>query len=419
VAVGSGGKLAFLRSSAALFVGKSAFFGVRILALLAIARVSTQDLFNCISYAMALGELGRLLADCGTETWSLRAIALSDSAVEKAKVVSTALAIKGLAGCAAYLMIVGACAAKFGHLGLVAGLLAGLQVFSTQVAGLTIVYLQAENQLGRLRVLAAPCVLTAAAVFGCLWVTGNSLLALAVLCAGELAAAVLLLGVLQQSSMLTRRLPAGADIRKMLADCATIALQNVFSGLYTKVDTLVVAQLSLASLASYTVANRLFQPFQIALMTLGATVYSRAATVLGKERVSLGPFLQRHLPLICLIAVAAAILLWGVGTTIIELFLPAYRAALMPLRIFSVMLAATALSSTAVGILWAYGEFAVVTRTLVVQTAGALAALLILVPSHGATGAATGLLIVELLTTAIQWRYAMIASRRQPSFVHA
>src|SRR6185312_11282553 len=102
-----------------------------------------------------------------------------------------------------------------------------------------------------------------------------------------------------------------ADIRKMLSACAPLAVLNVFAGLYTKMDTLVVAQVSLSSLATYTVANRLFQPFQIALMTLGSTVYSRAAAALGRERASLRPFLQRHLPLICLIAVAAGILLWG------------------------------------------------------------------------------------------------------------
>ena len=407
----AGGMFAFLKSSAALFIGKSAFFGVRILALLAMARVSDQDTFNCISYAMVLGELGRLLADYGTETWALRAIAISDSAAEKAKVVSTALVIKMMFGSAAYVLIAAACAVKFGRIGLIAGLLAGLQVFTTQVAGLTIVYLQAQEQLHRLKILAAPCVLTAIAVFACLWATGNALFALAVLCAGELVASALLLGVLRESSMLTGVLPCGSDIKKMLAACAPLALLNVFAGLYTKMDTLMVAQLSLSSLASYTVANRLFQPFQVGLMTLGSTVYSRAAASLGKERASLGPFLRRYLPIICLIAAAAGILLWILGGAIVEALLPTYRAALPPLHIFCVMLGATALSFTAVGILWAYGEFALVTRTLVVQTAGAFVALIVLVPSQGATGAAAALLIAELVTTGIQWR-CVIARRR-------
>ena len=405
--------LAFLRSSAALFVGKSALFGVRIVALLAMANVGAKEVFTCISFAVALSELGRLVADYGTETWSLRAIAGSHSTMEKAKVVSTALFVKAMFGAVACVVIVVTCAAKFGHIGLIAGVLAGVLVFTTQIAGLAIVSLQAEDQLQELKVLAAPCVLTAIAVFGCLAVTGNSLFALAALCTGETVASVVLLAVLRRRAMLTGPLPSATDIRKMLAACAPIALLNVLAGLYMRMDTLVVAELSLSSLAAYTVANRLFQPFQVGAMTLGSTVYSRAAAALSKDRASLRPFVRRLLPLIGLTALAAGVLLWGVGSEIVETFLPGYRSALVPVRLFAVMSVVTALSSTAVGILWACGEFAVVTRIMVIETAGALVALLILVPAQGATGAAEALLVASLVTVSIQWPYAIIAWRRQ------
>lgn len=401
------GILAFLRSSAALFVGKTAFFGVRILALLAMARMGTQEVFTCISYAVALGELGRLVADYGTETWSVRAIAISENPLEKARVVSSALILKAMFGIVAGLLICAVCARKFGHIGFVAGMLAGLQVLTTQAAGLTIAYLQAENQLQRLKILAAPCVLTAVAVCAALWVTGDSLLALAVLCAGELVASSLLLDVLRQSSMLTGGSPFGVGVRKMLVDCAPVALLSAVAGLYTRMDTLIVAQIALPSLAAYTVANRLFQPFQLGIMTLGATVYSRAAATLGKQGASLQPFLQQYLPLIVLTSVAAGALLFVGGSVLVTTLLPAYRAALVPLGIFSVTVVITALSSTAVGILWAYGRFATVTRIVVLQAGGALVTLLILVPWQGATGAAAGMLVAEVITAAIQWKYAV------------
>lgn len=405
----------FLTSSAALFLGKSAFFGVRIIALLVMARLADEVTFACVSFAVAAIELARIMADYGTDAWCLRAIAISPSNMEKARIVASALIIRGALGGLAWLLIIGACTLKFGRTGAIAGVLTGALLAATQIAGIAIVFLQAENQLRRLRVLALPAALTAGAVIGCLLLTRNAIWALLVVCCGELTAASLLIGVLRSHGMLSGPLPTASDLRKMLSTCAPVAAMSVMNGLYSRMDSLVLAQVSLSALATYTVANRLYQPFQVGVTTLAATVYGRAAAAIAKDRNSMRQFMRHYLPLIGLMAAVAAAVLWGLGSLVILYFLPGYHSSIGALRIFALMLVLIATNSTATGILWACNQFAVVTRIVTLETLCALVGLFLLVPTLGAVGAATALLAAAAVCAVIQCPYAIMAWRRQLS----
>lgn len=397
-------------ASGSLLAAKSALLGIRVLVLLLIAAYGRETEFASASFALSLAEIGRSVADFGTDTWNIRAIAVARDRSSEACLLSAALIIKvigsALVGSAIF-VICRKLPASGGPLGLIAGLL----LVTSQLAGLTISYFQAKDEVRRLALLIIPCVATVLAAFLALILTGRALLALAILTLGEIFIAATLLALLHHRVRFTGFNATASDVGQVARSCIPTAALGIVIGVYSRIDTLVLADFSLPALAVYTVAQRLFQPFQIAATSFGSIVYSQIAASVSGNRSFARQFLTKDMPIILGCSVVCSLVLFFGGTLLIEHAFPQYSAAAGLLTILSLLLPLLAFNSAMTGFLLAYGRYWSVLCVAVVDLALTYLFMLNLVPAKGAGGTAESLILGAAVNGAALSLGVLLAAR--------
>jgi hypothetical protein len=122
----------------------------RVLTLLALARYTSEQDFAHAALIVAIAEAGRLVADLGTDTWSIRAIATSKSEDARALIIGDSLAVKALASSLLILSLWIAQSRLLPPMSITDLLLITMLVLSSQFVGLAT---SVEQALAKLRSL--------------------------------------------------------------------------------------------------------------------------------------------------------------------------------------------------------------------------------------------------------------------------
>jgi O-antigen/teichoic acid export membrane protein len=406
--------LRLVLASGALLVAKSALLGIRTLILLIIAAHGGVTDLASAAFALSLAEAGRWIADFGTDTWSVRAIAIARDTQSEARVVTSALLVKAVGSMLIGLVIFFICRFTIVGNGAALGCLAAVLLMTSQVAGLSISYLQAKDAIPKLAPLLIPCAATVLIAYLALS-SGGALTAIAAMTVCEVVIAVLLIRVLRGHVRFLR--PSWPDAARMARACVPTAAFGIVVGLYSRLDTFALAEFSLPALAAYTVAQRLFQPFQIAVTSFGSVVYSRAAVLQSRGQPVTGPLFRREIPLIVAIALICSAILFFGGDLLIRRIFPQYATALTALTFLCMILPFAAFNSAVTGVLLGHGRYWTVLAVALIDLALTYIAMIVLIPPHGGTGAAVCLLI-GVLINAFGLSLATLVQRQSPTETH-
>jgi O-antigen/teichoic acid export membrane protein len=181
------------------------------------------------------------------------------------------------------------------------------------VIGLAISYFQAKREVWKLRRMVLPCIATAAGACLCVFLTHRVLASLVVMAGGEIYVAGALFALVSGNGARFEMQGVRQDLRSVTVTCLPVAALGIVVGLYTRVDTLVLAAYSFPALAAYTIAQRLFQPFQIAATSFGAVIYTHAAIASSQQLRYARKFLLKELPPIIGISAVLAVGLYFGG----------------------------------------------------------------------------------------------------------
>lgn len=398
-------------ASSALLAAKSALLGIRSLVLLLIAAYGHESDLAGASFALSLAEIGRWVADFGTDTWNVRAIAMAGSPGAEARLLTATLLIKAIGSGLVGLLILLVCRLELPTDGGSLGCIAVLLLMTSQVAGLTISYFQAKDAIPKLLPMLTPCAGTVVAAFAWLTLSDRPLGALAITTVGEIAVAATLLWLLHRKVAFARVSAALPDASRMARSCIPTAVFGIVVGVYSRLDILALARFSLSALAVYTVAQRLFQPFQIAVTSFGAIVYSRAVLFDSQRRPFARRLLTREIPAILACSLACSLALFLGGKLLVENVFPQYRAALSALTILCTCLPLLAFNSAITGLLLGSGRYWMVLSVAVLDLVLTCTTMAVLIPSYGAAGTADGLLIGALFNGAALSVGAVLVTR--------
>jgi O-antigen/teichoic acid export membrane protein len=398
-------------ASGALLAAKSALLGMRTLVLLIIAAHGGSGGLAIASFALSLAEAGRWVADFGTDTWNVRAIAIARDARGESRILTAALLVKAIGSVLVGLTIFVVCWLAIPINGIAYGCLAALLLMTSQVAGLTIAYFQTKDDIPKLTPMLIPCGGTVLAAFLSLTWSGSVLTALAAMTAGEIISAVLLVLLLQKRVALKDWSSAMPDAALMARSCVPTAAFGIIVGVYSRLDTFTLAKFSFAALAVYTVAQRLFQPFQIAVTSFGSIISSRTALLHAEGRPVAEQLLRREMPLIIGCSLVSSVVLFFGGRLLVEQVFPMYRTALGPLTLLCVVLPFLAFNSAMAGLLLGYGRYWAVLAVSVIDLALTYLCMIVLIPLYGSTGTALSLLIGALINGAALSLAAVFATR--------
>jgi O-antigen/teichoic acid export membrane protein len=402
-------------ASAALLLAKSALLGIRVAVLLLVAGYASRTDLASASLALSLAEIGRWISDFGTDTWNVRAIAAARSANDETRLVTATLLIKAagwvLVGSAIFVI----CCIKLPAAGSTLGIMACLLLMTSQISGLTISYFQAKDRVGRLLPMLVPCLATVLAAFLSLKLTGRVLVALGVMTGGEICIATLLLGLLRHRiafvGLVSSVLP---DAGRMARACIPTALLAIIVGIHSRADTVILAEFSLPALAVYTVAQRVFLPFQIAMTSFGNMVYTQASIAAGTHGAFARQLMRKEMPIILGCSIACAIVLLSGGRLLIKEALPQYPQALGLLTILCALLPLFAFNSSLTGLLLGSGRFWTVLSVAALDLILTCACMIALIPSRGAFGAPEGLLVGALANATALSLAALFPRARVP-----
>jgi O-antigen/teichoic acid export membrane protein len=376
-------------------VVRGAPVGCRVLLLLAIARVALPEDLARISYAVAIAEGMRFLADGGMEVWGSRAIGRASTLEETSQAASTMAMVKlafGVASAALALVLTYFTGAHSVTL----AVLSAVFVIAGEAFNTAMIYHLARSTLTQL----VPVALT----FACLGI-GSSLAALFIGHSPILACAVLAAGEIVMASVVITRLMTAKvlgsfpDIRKAariaVGEAMPTAIYNSIAALYLRLDAVFLNATSVVAFATYTVAFRALQPFLFVFGAVSLSAYAAYVSKAADGQISL----RRLLGSILGVALATAVVAYLSCAWLIVNLVPSFSEALPSLQILCALLPLLSVNSVSTYVLMSRRESRAVLGTAVMNLISTTLLLWLLVPSLGARGAAFALVGCQALNS--------------------
>jgi O-antigen/teichoic acid export membrane protein len=375
--------------------------GSRVLLLLAIARFSSSDALAHTSYAIAIAEAVRIVADGGMEMWALREIAQAKGPQEQARSTAAMAVIKIVYG-----LIGGAVAALVtwfsSDAGVALALLSGAFVLAGELFAIGLIHHISRSTPHRLVPvsLLAAAVIMAAGIFGlaqgldATWAVG--------IAAGvELLAAVYVLVSPGVSEVLAVTPGIGARSLQAIRQSLPTTAYSAVVALYSRLDAIALNAFSAAALATYSVAFRATQPFAFVFGAVALAIYASQTREINRTPEQARAALRKALLTVFLSAAAAAVLTYIVCAWLIANVIPAYAESLGTLRILCAVMPLVALNNVSMYALAGQGRFGALLGLVAANLVAMSASLIVLVPGHAAEGAAYSFLASQLLCSAL------------------
>jgi O-antigen/teichoic acid export membrane protein len=197
---------------------------------------------------------------------------------------------------------------------------------------------------------------------------------------------------------LTLRDVSWPDVRLGLRQSAAIGVAGLVVGVFEMLDALVLSKTSSAAqLGYYSAAQKLLWPLIAVLGSVGTALFPVLAASFGSQPERFRRYLQGGLEAVMLLS---AFLLCGVAAGAgfaLGLLGDSMRPAEDVLRVLALLCFAKAITTTLGPVLYVTGAQAYALWVIGAATVAKAGLLLVLVPRHGALGAALGALAVEVL----------------------
>jgi O-antigen/teichoic acid export membrane protein len=403
----------FSNSIAVLLLRGTTIF-TRIAALFVIAKLTNSQAFGMVSIAVALAEIGKVVADFGTDTLSLKEYAI-DSDPGKLQVFAGTVAKTKLLCC---LVVYTALATYFLVVeplpNALIGMVAGLLLITTSASNFSINYFQARLRIPEiLWPIIANNALALCLVALALSLYPSALLGVAILPAAEAVNALILYKYFNKNVRLGKA--QQIDVWALMQRGLPIAISIIIVAVYTRLDVIVLEKFFDKSIVGeYGIAFRCTEPFQLVTSAFAITAYSHLSAILDKRKFAeANKFILKYGAMIFSYGLGICLVLLLVAPPLIQAFLPQYQNSIPILRILAAAIVFRTPTASLTCMIQAYGHYRWITYVSVWNLGFIAVMLAILVPRMSSIGAAYSLLIGEVVNVLIQGSMLWYISRKQ------
>lgn len=395
----------------ALLVTKATFIGLRLFVLYLLAASLDSASFAPIAFGLTIVEIVRFVTDWGIDTLSLRRFSTPDSGEASLRFRSV-VRIKAAAAIVGFmlsmpLLVFGAAIPSISI-----AILLSLTVVTSLWLNLSVNWLQARGHLHH------------AAIF----MAGVGLLALGM----QFAAHLMGLGPASRFVMLIafeagmvalmswfawrKLLPIAPihhveSIRSWIIDATPIALATILALAYSRFDQIYIkAFYSSDILGNYTLAFRLVEPVQFVMVSITATIYSRASRAIqsGDDIYIVARMSIKWILAISVSAIVFSITLAMLGRLYLPVYFEAYSLTPEFLYIVLLTLPFRCINLCLSAFIWSFNNYKTILKINLVNTFIIFLMVFCLGYSFGYFGAAFAIVIGEMINTAMQsnalWR---------------
>jgi O-antigen/teichoic acid export membrane protein len=405
----------FSNSIAVLLLRGTTIF-TRIAALFVIAKLTNSPEFGMVSIAVALAEIGKVVADFGTDTLSLKEYAVTSEPGRLQKFAGTVAQTKLLccslvyAGLSSYFLAVETIPNAF------IGMVAGLLLITTSASNFSINYFQARLRIPEILLpiiannLVALCLVALA-----LSLYPSALLGVAILPTAEAINALILYRYFRKNVNLQIHQVDRSDVWALMRQGMPIAISIIIVAVYTRLDVIVLEKFFDKSIVGeYGVAFRCTEPFQLVTSAFAITAYSHLSTILGQRNfATANKFIFKYGAMIFSYGLGICLALLLIAPPLIQAFLPQYQNSIPILRILAAAIIFRTPTASLTCMIQAYGHYRWITYVSVWNLCFIGVMLAILVPKMSSIGAAYSLLIGEVVNVLIQGSMLWHISRNQ------
>jgi O-antigen/teichoic acid export membrane protein len=405
----------FSNSIAVLLLRGTTIF-TRIAALFVIAKFTSSQEFGMVSVAVALAEIGKVVADFGIDTLSLKEYAITSEPQRLSKFAGTVAHTKFVccllvyAGLSAYFLAV----ETFPHA--LIGMVAGLLLITTSFSNFSINYFQARLRIPEiLWPIIANNLVALALVALVLTLYPSALLGVAILPVAEAVNALILYLYFRKNVRLKLNQIDRTDVWALLRQGLPIAISIIIVAIYTRLDVIVLEKFFDKSIVGeYGVAFRCTEPFQLVTSAFAITAYSHLSAILDQRKFNeANKFIVKYGSMILTYGLVICGFLLLVAPPLIQVFLPQYQNSIPILRVLAAAIIFRTPSASLTCMIQAYGYYRWITYVSVWNLLFIASLLAILVPRISAIGAAYSLLIGEVVNVLIQGSILLYVSRNR------
>jgi O-antigen/teichoic acid export membrane protein len=394
----------FSNSIAVIFLRGTTIF-TRIAALFMIAKMTNSSDFGMVSIAVAIAEIGKVVADFGTDTLSLKEYAINSDPIKLQDFALSVGKAKALCSVVVYTIISIYFLISEPWENAAIGLAAGLLIITTSASNFSINYFQARL---RMTDIMWPIVINNLLALGLvimsLKIYPSALLGIMILPIAEAVNALILYAYLRKSLIVKARNSQNSNVLSLFQKGLPIAVSSIIVAIYVRLDVIVLELFfSKSIVGEYGIAFRCTEPFQMITSAFAISAYSHLSSVLAKQHfVEANKFIIKYGILILGYGIGIFLALMLIAPPLIQNFLPHYQNSIPILRVLSIAIIFRTPAGSLTCMIQAYGHYRWITYVSVWNLMLILMLLAILVPQFSAIGAAYSLLIGEIVNVLIQ-----------------
>jgi O-antigen/teichoic acid export membrane protein len=394
----------FSNSIAVLLLRGTTIF-TRIAALFVIAKLTNSSEFGMVSVAVAMAEIGKVAADFGTDTLSLKEYAVESDPLKLQNFARSVAQVKTLCCGVIYFALAAYFLISEPWANAAIGLVAALLLITTSASNFSINYFQARLRITEIlwpvvaNNLVALCLVALS-----LSLYPSALLGVAILPIAEAVNAVILYRYFQKNLNIQAGQASNKDVLALLKRGLPIGISIIIVAIYTRLDVIVLELFfSKSIVGEYGVAFRCTEPFQLVTSAFAITAYSHLSAILVDRHFTLAnQFIRKYGALILSYGVGICVALLLLAPPLIQAFLPQYQNSIPILRVLAVAIIFRTPAASLTCMIQAYGHYRWITYVSVWNLVFIATLLTVLVPRFSSIGAAYSLLIGEIVNVLIQ-----------------
>lgn len=389
----------------ALLVAKATFIGLRLFVLYLLAASLDSVSFAPIAFGLTIAEIVRFVTDWGVDTLSLRRFSTPDRG-EASLHFRSLIRIKTGAAALGFVLSLPLLLFGAGIASVPVAVLLSLTVVTSLWINLSVNWLQARGQLRRAAAYMAVLGMLALGVqFAAHVLELGAANRFAILIAFE-AGMVALVSVFAWRDLSPAERTIHPDsVRAWIRDATPIALATILALAYSRFDQIFIkAFYPLGVLGSYTLAFRLVEPVQFLMVSVTATIYSRASRAV-QNGDALSAISRMATKWIIAILVASIIFVLGsafAGRIYLPIYFSSYSLAVNFLYIILLALPFRCANLCLTAFIWSFNRYGTTLKISVVNAVSISLMVVILGYGFGYFGAAIAVVIGEMLNTIMQ-----------------
>lgn len=405
----------------ALLITKATFIGLRLFVLYLLAASLDSVSFAPIAFGLTMAEIVRFVTDWGIDTLSLRRFSTPDKDEASLRFRSV-VRIKAVAAVLGFaislpLLIFGA-----GVTNTVTAVLLSLTVVTSLWLNLSVNWLQARGHLRRAAAFMAGLGLLALGIQSVAHVMGlGAGNRFAMLIAFEAGMVALMSWFAWRDMSPISRTHHLDTVRSWIADATPIALATILALAYSRFDQIYIKTFyPLDVLGNYTLAFRLVEPVQFLMVSVTATVYSRASMAVqnGDHLSAIEGMALKWIIVILVLTVVFSLATAVLGKIYLPVYFKSYTLVVKFLYIVLMALPFRCINLCLSAFIWSFEEYKTTLKISIINAVNISLMVVLLGYKYGYFGAAIAVVIGEIVNTVMQstalWRILRGSSERSP-----